>query len=88
MITANCHSSSRPVFKGVCSTTSTSILQVVSLHCALDEKSKHLMNKERLEMMKPDAILVNAARGPVHDEQALVAHLQANPNFRSAWEQS
>ena len=61
-------------------------LQVVSLHCALDEKSKHLMNKERLEMMKPDAILINAARGPVHDEAALVAHLQSHPDFRCAFQ--
>ena len=59
-------------------------VQVVSLHCALDEKSKHLMNAERLKLMKPDAILVNAARGGVHDEVALVDHLKANPNFRCA----
>ena len=61
-------------------------VQVVSLHCALDEKTKHLMNAERLKMMKPDAILVNAARGGVQDEVALVEHLKANPNFRCASE--
>ena len=55
---------------------------VVSLHCNLDETTKHLINKERLEMMKPDAVLVNAARGPVIDEVALVSHLQKNPEFR------
>ncbi len=54
----------------------------MSLHCNLDEKTHHLMNKERLEMMKPDAILVNAARGPIVDEVALVNHLKANPDFR------
>lgn len=56
---------------------------MVSLHCNLDANTKHLMNKERLNMMKPDAVLVNAARGPVIDETALVAHLKANPNFRA-----
>lgn len=59
-------------------------LQVVSLHCALDEKTTHLINRERLGMMKEDAVLVNAARGPVVDEVALVEHLKANPNFRRA----
>lgn len=55
---------------------------MVSLHCNLDEKTHHLMNKERLGTMKPDAVLVNAARGPVIDEAALVDHLRANPDFR------
>ncbi len=58
--------------------------QVVSLHCNLDENTKHLINAERLGLMKPDAVLVNASRGPVIDETALVAHLQANPEFRRA----
>lgn len=56
---------------------------VVSLHCALDDSTKHLINAERLKIMKPNAVLVNASRGPVVDEVALVAHLKANPNFRA-----
>ena len=59
-----------------------SMSDVVSLHPLLDKTTHHLINKERLSIMKDDAILVNAARGPVVDEVALVAHLQANPNFR------
>jgi len=55
---------------------------VVSLHMLLDKSTVHFINKERLNMMKHDAILVNAARGPVVDETALVAHLQANASFR------
>ena len=61
------------------------LVQVVSLHCALTEETTHLINKERLGMMKKDAVLVNAARGPVIDETALVKHLQNNPSFRSGW---
>lgn len=56
---------------------------IVSLHPVLDETTHHLINAERLNMMKPDAILVNASRGPVIDEAALVAHCQANPDFRA-----
>ncbi|KAL3136977.1 hypothetical protein ABBQ32_006575 [Trebouxia sp. C0010 RCD-2024] len=56
---------------------------VVSLHCALTDETKHLINTERLNMMKKDAVLVNASRGPVVDEVALVKHLQENPNFRA-----
>lgn len=55
---------------------------VVSLHCNLDASTHHLMNKERLALMKPNAVLINAARGPVIDESALVTHLQQNPDFR------
>ena len=56
---------------------------VVSLHCNLDANTHHLINAERLKMMKPDAVLVNAARGPCIDEAALVAHMKAHPNFRA-----
>lgn len=56
--------------------------QVVSLHCNLDKNTRHLINEEKLKIMKPNAVLVNAARGPVIDEAALVRHLKANPEFR------
>lgn len=55
---------------------------VVSLHPLLDKTTYHLMNAERLKLMKPNAILVNASRGPVIDEAALVAHCREHPNFR------
>lgn len=57
-------------------------LQVVSLHCNLDDNTRHLINKNTLKLMKPEAVLVNAARGPCINEADLVAHLQQNPNFR------
>ncbi|MCL4861521.1 MAG: D-glycerate dehydrogenase [Caldilineaceae bacterium] len=56
---------------------------LVSLHPVLDATTHHLMNAERLNLMKEDAILINASRGPVIDEAALVAHCQAHPNFRA-----
>lgn len=56
---------------------------VVSLHPVLDPTTHHLINAERLAMMKENAILVNASRGPVIDEAALVDHCRANPNFRA-----
>ena len=56
---------------------------VVSLHVPLNDTTRHLVNRERLELMKRDAILVNTSRGPVIDESALVEHLRANPEFRS-----
>jgi hydroxypyruvate reductase 1 len=56
---------------------------VVSLHTALDAATRHLVNAERLAVMKPDAILVNTSRGPVVDEAALVAHCRTHPDFRA-----
>lgn len=44
---------------------------VVSLHCPLTPETHHLVNRKRLAMMMPTAILINTARGPVVDEQAL-----------------
>ena len=50
---------------------------VVSLHCPLNDETKHLINADRLKQMRSDAFLVNTTRGPVVDEQALVDALRA-----------
>jgi hydroxypyruvate reductase 1 len=55
---------------------------VVSLHTALDESTRHMINSERLGLMKPDAVLVNSSRGPVIDEAALVDHCRTHPDFK------
>jgi glyoxylate reductase len=54
------------------------IADVVSLHVPLTPQTTHLINKERLSLMKPTAYLVNTARGPVVDENALVEALKHN----------
>ena len=48
----------------------------VSLHCPLTPETKHLIDAAALARMRPDAFLVNVARGPVVDEAALVAALR------------
>jgi len=54
----------------------------VSIHTILDESTHHLINKERLALMKKNAILINTSRGPVIDEAALVEHCRTHPDFR------
>lgn len=48
----------------------------VSLHTALTKETTHLINKEKLEMMKPSAYLINTSRGPIVDEKALTEILK------------
>lgn len=49
---------------------------VVSLHCPATPETRHLINAETLRLMKPDAYLVNTARGDVVDEHALATALR------------
>ena len=49
----------------------------VSLHVTLTEKTRHLIGAPELDYMKPTAYLINASRGPVVDEEALVEALRA-----------
>ena len=49
----------------------------VSIHCFLNESTRHLINAERLALMKPTAFLINTARGGIVDTEALCHALQA-----------
>ncbi|HRQ31765.1 MAG TPA: phosphoglycerate dehydrogenase [Anaerolineales bacterium] len=49
----------------------------VSINCDLNPTSHHMMNADTFSLMKPTAVLINAARGPIVEEQALVEALQA-----------
>jgi glyoxylate reductase len=48
----------------------------LSLHVPLTNVTRHLITVEDLRQMKPTAFLINTARGPVVDEEALVSALQ------------
>ncbi|MCG2792532.1 MAG: 2-hydroxyacid dehydrogenase [Weeksellaceae bacterium] len=51
------------------------------LSCPLTEETNNLITKQKLELMKDDAVLINVARGPIINQKDLYDHLSAHPNF-------
>jgi phosphoglycerate dehydrogenase-like enzyme len=51
---------------------------VVSIHLRLSERTRHIIKAEQLSLMKPTAYLINTARGPLIEEEALIAALREN----------
>jgi phosphoglycerate dehydrogenase-like enzyme len=54
---------------------------VIVVALPLNDGTRGLIAGRELGLMKPEAILVNVARGPIVDEPALYAHLRDNPSF-------
>lgn len=51
---------------------------IISVHTPLTDETQNLINRERIAMMKPDAIFINVARGAVADEAALTEAIEQN----------
>lgn len=49
---------------------------IITCHAPLTRDTRHVVNRERIAMMKPTAVLINTSRGPVVDEAALADALQ------------
>ena len=52
------------------------VSDVVSFHCALAPQTRHMLDEERIALMKPTAVVVNTSRGPVIDTWALARALK------------
>ena len=65
---------------GIEMTTLESLLansDFVSINCDLNSTSRHIMNAKTFALMKPAAVIINTARGPLIDEKSLIEALQA-----------
>lgn len=56
--------------------------KIVTIHSAMKEKNRHMINRELLEMLSPEALLINTARGGLIDEEVMVELLSEN-RFRA-----
>lgn len=46
-------------------------VEILTLHCPLNEETRHILDARRIALMRPDAVVVNTARGDLIDEDAL-----------------
>ena len=51
---------------------------ILSINCALTDETRHIVNEERLSLMKKSSYLINTSRGPVVDQNALYNILSEN----------
>jgi len=78
--------SAQPAFAAVAVDLDTLLREsdFISLHVPLTERTRHMINAEAFARMKPEAILVNTARGAVVDHQALYEALKSGRIFAAA----
>lgn len=48
---------------------------IISLHCSLNEETRHLINEETLKLFQPNSFIINTSRGDLVDEKALLSAL-------------
>jgi hydroxypyruvate reductase 1 len=56
---------------------------LISINTVLNDSTHHMIDAKALSWMKPNAVFINAARGPVMDEAALVEHAGSHPDFKA-----
>lgn len=59
---------------------------IISLHLLLNEKTRHLLDKEHLSLLKSSAILINTARGEITDEKELIKMLKEKKIFSAGFD--
>lgn len=59
---------------------------LISIHLPLNSETKNLLDKEKLDMLKPTAILVNTARGEIVDEKYLIKLLKSKKIFSAGFD--
>lgn len=59
---------------------------IVSIHVPLNEQTKHLLDKEKLNLLKTSAIIVNTARGEIIDEKYLIKMLKKKRIFAAGFD--